>query len=126
MKSNQKNKPAIIYQSLYLSNLLLIPLVSFFLLIYYLYQAKSQSNTNQLKPKTISNFNKIHLIRSVQISALAGFMLGVAPISYILFSEQFEISVMITVFYFVTLHACFVLLGMLNLARAMAHKLPIF
>jgi len=52
--------------------------------------------------------------------------LGVAPIFYILFSDQFDVSVMITVFYFVTMHACFVLLGMLNLARAMAHKLPVF
>jgi len=122
MRSNQQNKPSIIYQSLYLSNLLLIPLASFFLLVYYLFQ--TQSNTSN--PKSISNFNRIHLIRSIQISALAGFMLGVAPIFYILFSEQFGVSIMITVFYFVTLHACFVLVGMLNLARAMAHKLPVF
>jgi hypothetical protein len=122
MKSNQQNKPSIIYQSLYLSNLLLAPLVSFLLLFYYLYQTR----TTQLKPKFISNFNRIHLIRSIQISALAGLMLGVAPIFYMFFSEQFDVSIMITIFYFVTLHACFVLLGMLNLARAMAHKLPVF
>ncbi|MCI2284422.1 hypothetical protein L3081_14800 [Colwellia sp. MSW7] len=60
------------------------------------------------------------------MSALAGVMLGVAPTFYILFSDQFDVSVMITVVYFVTMHACFVLLGMLNLARAMAHKLPLF
>ena len=126
MKSNQQNKPSIIYQSLYLSNLLLIPIASFLLLVYYFYQAKTQTKINQLKPKAISNFNRIHLIRSIQISALAGFMLGVAPIFYMFFSEQFDVSIMITIFYFVTLHACFVLLGMLNLARAMAHKLPVF
>jgi hypothetical protein len=130
MKSNQHNKPSIIYQSLYLSNLLLVPIASFLLLIYYFYQTKSQTktetNTNQHNPKIVSNFNRIHLIRSIQISTLAGFMLGVAPIFYIFFSDQFDVSIMITVFYFVTLHACFVLLGMLNLARAMAHKLPIF
>tara|TARA_R110001583_G_scaffold2233_34_gene16582 strand:+ start:18624 stop:18992 length:369 start_codon:yes stop_codon:yes gene_type:complete len=122
MKSNQQNKPAIIYQSLYLSNLLLVPLGSFLLLVYYLFQTQP----NRMKPKSISNFNRVHLIRSVQVSTLAGVMLGVAPIFYILFSDQFDVSVMITVFYFVTLHACFVLVGMLNLARAMAHKLPIF
>ena len=122
MKSSLNNKPAIIYQSLYLSNLLLIPIGSFFLLIYYLYQTQP----NRVKPKAITNFNKIHLFRSVQISALAGIMLGVAPIFYIFYSAQFGVSVMITVFYFVTLHACFVLIGMLNLARAMANKLPIF
>ncbi len=122
MKSSSDNKPAIIYQSLYLSNLLLIPVASFLLLIYYLYQIKS----TEMKPQIISNFNKIHLFRSVQISALAGLMLGIAPIFYILFSDQFDVSVMITIFYFVTLHACFVLIGMLNLARAMANKLPVF
>ena len=122
MKSNELNKPAIIYQSLYLSNLLLIPVGSFFLLVYYFFQNQSTERKN----KKISNFNRIHLIRSIQISALAGLMLGVAPIFYIFFSNQFDVSVMITVFYFVTLHACFVLVGMLNLARAMAHKLPVF
>ena len=40
MKSNQQNKSAIIYQSLYLSNLLLVPIISFILLVYYLYQDK--------------------------------------------------------------------------------------
>ena len=122
MKSNQQNKPAIFYQSLYLSNLLLIPIASFFLLVYYLYQ----SHPSRSQPKALSNFNKIHLFRSIQISTLAGIMLGVAPIFYILYSAQFGVSVMITIFYFVTLHTCFVLIGMMNLARAMANKLPIF
>jgi len=127
MKSNQQNKPAIIYQSLYLSNLLLVPIGSFLLLVYYFYQTKpTEAKSNDLKQKSISNFNKIHLIRCIQISTLAGLMLGVAPIFYIFFSEQFGVSVMITIFYFVTLHTCFVLIGMLNLARAMAHKLPVF
>jgi len=115
MKSNQQNKPAIVYQSLYLSNLLLVPLVSFMLLVFYLYQ-----------DKPLSNFNRIHLIRSIQISALAGLLLGIAPIFYIFFSEEFGSSVMVTIFYFVTLHAGFVLVGMLNLARAMSKKLPLF
>ena len=122
MKSNQPNKPAIIYQSLFLSNLLLIPIGSFLLLIYYLYR----TSPSRVVPKSQTNFSRIHLIRSIQISALAGLMLGIAPIFYIFYSAQFDVSIMITIFYFVTLHACFVLLGMLNLARAMANKLPIF
>lgn len=122
MKSNQQNKPAIIYQSLYLSNLLLVPVGSFLLLVYYFYQTRTKKHSQ----KKISNFNRIHLIRCIQVSALVGLMLGVAPIFYIFFSDQFGASIMITVFYFVTLHACFVLVGMLNLARAMANKLPIF
>jgi len=122
MKSNHDNKSAIIYQALFLSNLLLIPIGSFFLLIYYLYQVQPK----RAKPKPLTRFNRVHLFRSIQISVLAGLMLGVAPIFYILYSAQFGASVMITIFYFVTLHACFVLLGMLNLARAMANKLPLF
>lgn len=122
MKSNQQNKPAIIYQSLYLSNLLLVPIVSFILLVFYLYRAKAK----RLQDKPLSNFNRIHLIRSIQISALAGLMLGVVPIFYILYSDQFSSSVMVAIFYFVTLHTGFVLIGMLNLARAMAKKLPLF
>jgi hypothetical protein len=118
MKSNQQNKPAIIYQSLYLSNLLLVPLASFILLVFYLYKAKQD--------KPLSKFNRIHLIRCIQISALAGLMLAIAPIFYIFFSDEFGSSVMVSIFYFVTLHAGFVLIGMLNLARAMSKKLPLF
>lgn len=118
MKSNQQNKPAIIYQSLYLSNLLLVPLFSFIVLVFFLYKNKQD--------KSLSNFNRIHLIRCIQISALAGVMLGVAPIFYIFFSDEFGSSVMISIFYFVTLHTGFVLIGMLNLARAMSKKLPLF
>ncbi|PCI53471.1 MAG: hypothetical protein COB45_10570 [Gammaproteobacteria bacterium] len=114
MKSNQQNNPAIIYQSLYLANLLLVPALSFMVLVYYLYHAKTQSN-----------FNRIHLIRCLQISALAGLMLGIAPIFYIFYSDEFSSSVMISIFYFVTLHTGFILIGMLNLARAMSKKLPL-
>jgi archaellum biogenesis protein FlaJ (TadC family) len=115
MMSKQQNKPAIIYQSLYLANLLLVPALSFLLLIYCLYKAKS-----------LSHFNRIHLIRSIQISAIAGVTLGLGPTIYIFYSNQFSTSMMITAFYFVTLHAVFVLVGIFNLARAMSRKLPLF
>ncbi len=122
MKSNQDNQFAIIYQSLYLANLLLLPVISFLALIYYFHKA------NQENPQGfyLSRFNRIHLYRCIQISALAGVLLCVAPVSYIFYSAQFSASVMVTVFYFVTFYACFVLIGMLNLARAMAKKLPVF
>jgi hypothetical protein len=97
MKSNQQNKPAIIYQSLYLSNLLLVPALSFILLVYYLYQ-----------DKPLSNFSRIHLIRCIQISALAGLILGLAPILYIFNSKGFGPSVMISLlFCYVTCGFCF-------------------
>ncbi len=125
MKSNQDNQFAIIYQSLYLANLLLLPLISFLVLVYYFHKA---NKANKEKPQRfyLSKFNKIHLYRSIQISALAGFFLGIAPVFYIFYSAQFSVSVMVVIFYFVTLHTCFVLIGLLNLARAMAKKLPVF
>jgi len=122
MKSNQDNKFAIIYQSLYLANLLLLPVISFLVLVYYFNKASQENALGSYRSK----FNRVHLYRSIQISALAGVLLGVAPVFYLFYSAQFSSSVMVVVFYFVTLHACFVLIGMLNLARAMAKKLPIF
>jgi len=122
MKSNQYNKFAIIYQSLYLTNLLLLPVISFLVLVYYFYRTTQYSN-HTLR---LSKYNKIHLYRSLQMSAVAGVVLGIIPVFYILYSSQLNVSVMIAVFYFITLHAAFVLLGMFNLARAMAKKLPIF
>ncbi|MCW8831951.1 MAG: hypothetical protein OQK09_16605 [Colwellia sp.] len=122
MKSNQNNQFAIIYQSLYLANLLLLPVISFLVLVYYFHKAAPDTPQGN----HLSRFNKIHLYRSIQISALAGVLLGVAPVFYIFYSAQFSTSVMVVVFYFVTLHTAFVLVGMLNLARAMAKKLPVF
>lgn len=115
MISSKQCKFATIYQSLYLSNLLLVPVLSFILLVYFFYQSK-----------TLSNFNKIHLIRSIQISVLAGLILGIAPVVYIFFSDQFDISVLLTIFYFVIMHVSFVLIGIVNLSRAMSKKLPLF
>ena len=122
MKSKQDNQSAIIYQSLYLANLLLLPVLSFFALIYFFHK-ETQDKPHGLH---LSNFNRIHLYRSIQISALAGVMLGVAPVCYIFYSAQFSASIMVSIFYFVIFHAGFVLIGMLNLARAMARKLPVF
>jgi len=103
------------YQSLYLMNLLLLPGLSFLYLLYLLFYREQNSR-----------LARIHLIRAVQISIIAGVMIILIPLLIIFLSPQFEASVMIMIFYFVTLHACFVLIGMFNLSRAMAKKLPIF
>lgn len=113
--SVSSSRSAIIYQSLYLANLLLIPIISFLVLLYFLRFGKPQSR-----------FSKIHLIRAVQISALAGLLLVIVPLLIVFFSPQLNTSLMVIIFYFVTLHAGFVLIGMLNLSRAMAKKLPLF
>lgn len=128
--SKPSTKFSIVCQSLYLANLLLLPGVFFCVLLYFFYQylkqeknAKEANKTWQLKTFGIG---KIHLYRSVQLSFLAGFMLVVLPFLVVLLSEKFEASVMVMLFYFITLHAAFVLIGMLNLSRAMARKLPLF
>ncbi len=129
-------KFSVIYQSLYLANLLLVPGLFFLVLIYYYYQYKQQQ---KIKTNTADNtvvnrsiqlrnlgIGKIHLIRSIQLSVLAGFLLAIVPLIVIYFSSQLQTSIMVGLIYFVTLHAGFVLIGMFNLSRAMAKKLPIF
>ena len=129
-------KFAVIYQSLYLANLLLLPGVFFLILLYYFKQFKQQKKINGEHTKNSSGNNevwlrnlgiaKIHLIRSIQLSVLAGLLLAVIRSLVIYFSAELKTSIMVGLVYFVTLHAGFVLLGMFNLARAMANKLPIF
>ena len=128
--SKPSTKFSVVCQSLYLANLLLLPGVFFCVLLYFFYQYvkstesdKAANTTWQLKTFGIG---KIHLYRSVQLSFLAGLMLVILPMLVVLLSEKFEASVMVMLFYFITLHAAFVLIGMLNLSRAMARKLPLF
>lgn len=128
--SKPSTKFSVVCQSLYLANLLLLPGVFFCVLLYFFYRyvtlaesGKAVDKTWQLKTLGIG---RIHLYRSVQLSFLAGFMLVILPLLVVLLSEKFEASVMVMLFYFITLHAAFVLIGMLNLSRAMAKKLPLF
>ncbi len=124
MSNKSATKFTIICQSLYLANLLLLPVFCFFTLLYFLYQYKKNPCT-ALIPYT-NRSGKIHLYRSIQLSIVAGFMLGLFPLFFVLLSSEFETSLMVMIFYFVSMHASFVLLGMFNLSRAMAGKLPMF
>jgi len=123
-------KFAVICQSLYLANLLLLPGVFFLVLLYYYYQLQQHNKANREVnvSQRLRNLGigKIHLIRSIQLSILAGLLLAVIPLLVIYFSSHLQASIMVGLVYFVTLHAGFVLIGMFNLARAMAKKLPIF
>lgn len=135
-RPSPSGKFAIICQSLYLANLLLLPGVFFLVLIYYYNQFKQQQKikNNPLENKAVNQtvqlknlgIGKIHLIRSIQLSVLAGILLAVVPLLVIYLSSQLQTSIMVGLIYFVTLHAGFVLIGMFNLSRAMAKKLPIF
>lgn len=115
-ENNSKNgNNAIIYQSLFLMNLLLIPGLSFLALIWLLFKRRNQKG-----------WQRIHLYRSVQLSILAGSFIIIIPLIILVTTNAFEASLMVMIIYFVTMHAAFVLLGMLNLSRAMAKKLPLF
>jgi hypothetical protein len=137
MNRNPKSsgKFSVICQSLYLTNLLLLPGVSFLVILYFYRQycqlkavsisVESTVENNEIRIRSLG-IGKIHLIRSIQLSVLAGLLLAVVPLLVIYFSSQLEASIMVGLIYFVTLHAGFILIGMLNLSRAMAKKLPIF
>ncbi|PKG81799.1 hypothetical protein CXF85_16425 [Colwellia sp. 75C3] len=126
---------AIICQSLYLANLLLLPGIFFLVLLYYYRQYQQQkahnegiedhAGNNKIRSRNLG-IGKIHLIRSIQLSVIAGILLVVIPLVVIYFTSQLQTSIMVGLVYFVTLHAGFVLIGMLNLSRAMAKKLPMF
>ena len=110
---------AIIYQSLFLVNLLLLPGFAFFALI-WLWFFKQKSAIK------ITRFSRIHLIRAIQLSITAGIFLIIIPMIIMVISTEFNASLMVMIIYFVTFHTCFVLIGLLNLSRAMAKKLPLF
>ena len=120
-KSTGTTGSATLFQSLYLANLLLLPGVSFLILIWFLYIESKIRNKNKIK-----FWCRIHLIRSVQLSTFSGVMLVIIPLIIIWLMPVFDTSLMVAIVYFVTAHALFVLLGMLNLSRAMTKKLPIF
>jgi len=111
-----QKKLSTIAQSLYVANLLILPGFAFlFLLIYF------------IKFKSRFGLARIHLYRSLQLCVLNGMVLVVIPLVYIFFLPGInEAAIMIMIFYFVCMHAVFVLLGMLNLSRAMANKMPLF
>ena len=120
-RTNNPTNAAILYQSLYLANLLLLPVISFLVLVWFL--------VVELKAKnkiSISRFSRVHLIRAIQLSVVAGVFLVIIPLFFMLFTSQFSASLMFSIVYFVTFHALFILIGMFNLSRAMTKKLPLF
>ncbi len=117
MKNNSKleKRSAIIYQSLYLMNLLLIPGIAFFILLWKF-----------IKHKKETGWQRAHLYRSFQLAILSGFFLVVVPALTVLLGRDSEALLAMMLVYFVTTHAFFVLIGMFNVSRAMAKKPPLF
>jgi len=120
-RTNNPTNAAILYQSLYLANLLLLPGFAFLTLIWFLVDELKATNK-----VSISRYSRVHLIRTVQLSLVAGLALVIIPLFFMLVTSQFNTSLMLIIVYFVTLHALFVLIGILNLSRAMTKKSPLF
>jgi len=110
----QQQKLSILAQTLYLANLLAVPVISLLLLGYLCYRNKP------------SGLARIHFVRAIQLSILNMLAIGVLPLLYVYLSQERGESMMLALFYFVCVHTAFVMLGMLNLSRAMVNKLPMF
>ncbi|GLX76929.1 hypothetical protein tinsulaeT_02690 [Thalassotalea insulae] len=110
-----KKNAAILYQSLYLANLLLLPGLSFLYLLWLFFQRKQDKG-----------WHRFHLYRAIQLSLSAFILLILLPLVVIIATDNVSSSIMVMLVYFITLHTLFVLIGMLNIARAMAKKTPLF
>jgi len=106
-------KTAVIAESLYLCNLLLLPGISFLLLI-WLY----------VTHKNITKLERIHLLRCIQLSLAAAALIFI-PLIVILLVGDFASQFMILLLYFIIAHATFVIIGMYNLTKAMVEKPPL-
>lgn len=102
---------AILAEGLFLTNLLLIPVIPF-LVLYYLYRKYAQ------KPDSIA-YN--HLRQTLITSILAGvFIVILAGIFYFFSSTSAAVTWTIIITYLTCIHSLFVMLGIYGLAKAMA------
>ncbi|MCW9024304.1 MAG: hypothetical protein OQK73_06445 [Gammaproteobacteria bacterium] len=104
---------AVIAEALYLSNLLLVPGLSFAVLLWlHLKHRKHESELAQS-----------HLYETVKASLWVGVLLVVVNILIFLMGGYESANTwLVVIIYFTTVHSAFVLLGMLGLAKAMACK----
>ena len=104
---------AILAESLYLTNLLLLPGLAFIiLLLVYL--------KNNRHPSSLA---RCHLQQTLIASVIAGVMLVIVNVLIVLLGGLTQVSTwVVVILYFTLFHATFVVLGTLGLARAMAGK----
>lgn len=115
IKSSSKDKKiAIMAEALYLANLLLLPVVAFLLLL-VLYFRNGKSS--------IDGLSACHLRQTLSASIWAGIIL-IVFIAGVFLLGGFDSAAtwVVVILYFTVIHAAFVLLGALGLARAMSGK----
>lgn len=102
---------AVIAEALYLSNLLVIPGLSFVVLVWLYIKHRADATELALN----------HLWQTIKASIWAGMMLVIVnAIIIIMGGYDSGNTWLIVIIYFTTVHSTFVLLGMLGLAKAMA------
>jgi len=102
---------AVLAETLYLVNLLLLPLAAFLLLL-WVYR-RHYSHAPPLA--------RCHLLQTLWGSVWAGAMLLLVTLSIILLGGHATVGTwVVVILYFTTVHATLVLFGSLGLARAMA------
>ena len=100
-------------ETLFLANLLILPVISFLILIYLHVKYRATGDITGL----------CHLRQTTLAGIWGGILIGLVSIIIVLmggFDNGWTWVVVIT--YFTTIHATFVLLGALGLAKAMANK----
>lgn len=102
---------AVIAESLFLINLLLLPGLAFLILLFVYWKFHGQANTVNLN----------HLQQTVVASLWGGFLLVVINAFILLLGGyQGAYTWMIVVIYFTIVHSTFILLGVVGLVKALA------
>jgi uncharacterized membrane protein len=114
--AEQERRLAVTAQALYLTNLLLVPVVAFVGLLWLHRRRRTDAG-----PLGIA-----HLRWAVRASVVAGLLLVVANLAILLLGGYRTAGTwVVLVLYFTICHSTLVLLGMLNLARALSGLRPV-
>ena len=108
---------AILAESLFLANLLLIPVIPF-LILFSLYRKHKKTNTSEQESLA---FN--HIRQTFFASIWAGiFIICVVGVFYFVSNISAAVTWTIIITYFTCVHSLFVMYGIYGLAKAMAGK----
>ena len=110
-QNSDSSSVAILAETLFLANLLLIPVIPF-LILFYLYKKYAQ------QPNSLS-FN--HIKQTFMASIAAGvFIVGVVAVFYFLSNISAAATWTIIITYITCVHSLFIMIGIYGLAKAMS------
>ncbi len=114
-KPDNGQRLAILAESLYLANLLILPILAFILLVIIFFK----------KHDSVPALAQSHLEQTIAASILIGMIFFTLALMYIIlnFSGANDVTIwMILIILFTTIHASMVLLGVVGLSKALAGK----